>query len=461
MRKTSTSLAALKVLKKKGMVGKIFIIAPLRVCYGTWPKEMKKWTDFKDFTYEILHGTKKDQALNREADIYLINPEGLDWLFGAKKEKKIVRGKERTIVTVDMKRIKSILGENPLLLIDELTKFKKHDTNRFQLMKQVIHLFSRRWGLTGSPAANGLMGLFGQCYMLDQGRSLGQYITHYRSQYFMQVNGNHFMYKPLPGAEDRIYERISPLFLRLDAADYLELPQLIENNIKVDLPESVMEIYRGLEDDLITKVDEDVVVAKNAAVASGKCRQVASGGLYATPEVEDLIKKSKDQREWYTLHDEKTDALEDLIDELQGNPLLVAYDFEHDLDRLRKRFGARDGVVFLSDVPMKKFSDLIDRWNKGEIAVLFTNPIPAAHGLNLQENSQHVCWYSLTWDYEIYDQFNRRVLRDGNKAKRVFVHHILARDTVDEAILYALKSKYRGQEALFDALKMLAKQRRK
>ena len=457
--KTSVTMAAIKLLKKKGLTGKVWIIAPLRVCHATWPRELKKWTDFKDLTIEVLHGPKKDQALQREADIYVLNPEGLDWLFGAKREKKIVRGRERTVITIDLARAKKILGPNPLLVIDELTKFKSHSSGRFKLMKEVLHLFSRRWGLTGSPAANGLLDLFGQCYMLDQGRSLGQYITHYRTTYFRTVDKQGFVWVPLPGAEERIYERLDPLVMRVAAEDYLELPQLVENIIKIDLPDNVRKIYDALEEDLITGIDSDIIVAKNAAVASMKCRQVASGGLYITPEVEELVKRPKGQREWYDLHWEKVDALEDLVEELQGQPLLVAYDFGHSLARLQERFKGRPRTAFVSEVKPKDFPVLEAQWNNNELDLLFAHPLSIAHGLNMQECGQHVAWLDDTWDYEAYMQFIMRILRQGNKHKRVFVHHIVARDTIDEAMLWSRKSKKKGQDALFAGLQQLAKQR--
>jgi SNF2 family DNA or RNA helicase len=297
--------------------------------------------------------------------------------------------------------------------------------------------------------------LFGQCYILDQGRTLGPYITHYRMKYFVPSHDG-FSWNLREGAEEEIYERLAPLALRTAAEDYLDMPTLIENNIQVELPPQVMEIYDRLENDLIAKLNDKVVVASNAAAASMKCRQVANGGIYLDPEVQALVKLPKSKREWVNLHYEKVDALAELIEELQGSPLLVAYDFEHDLDRLREKLG-KDVPYIGGGVTAKRSAELERAWNAGHLPVLLGHPQAMAHGLNLQEVGHHVAWHSMTWDFELYDQFIRRIRRQGNKSKKVFVHHILAKGTIDEIMLQALRSKNRGQNALFDALKKLRK----
>jgi SNF2 family DNA or RNA helicase len=440
------------------LVSKVLLIAPLRVCYNVWPKEIEKWEDFNGLKIEVLHGPDKDEALNREADIYVINPEGLDWLLQAKKTKvkSAKTGKETTRIDVDLRRFKKLGFDT--LVIDELTKFKHTGSGRFKALKLVHKTFGRRWGLTGSPASNGLLDLFGQCYILDEGRALGPYVTHYKTKYFNPIDKQGFVWVPREGAAEEIYERLSPLALRMAAEDYLDMPQLIENNIKLDLPESARAVYDRLEEDLIAKIDDKVIVAANAAVASGKCRQVANGGLYLDPEVTAMgFKVLKGKREWVDLHEAKVDALEDLIEELQGNPLLVAYDFGHDLARLRARFPK---AAFACDYSMKDFSKLEDSWNRGEVPLLFGHPQSMGHGLNLQGAGNHVAWHSMTWDFELYDQFIRRVRRQGNKSKKVFVHHFMMRDTIDEVMYYSLKSKNKGQQALFSGLQELAKRRR-
>lgn len=448
--KTSITLATIKMLKQKKVLDKVLLIAPLRVCYSVWPKEVDKWSDFNGIKVVVLHGPNKDELLKVEADVYVINPEGLEWLLQVKKT-KTPTGK--TKVDVDLRRWKQLGFDT--LVVDELSKFKHTNTNRFKAIKLVLNTFRRRWGLTGSPASNGLLDLFGQCFILDQGRTLGPYISHYRMKYFVPSHDG-FSWNIREGAEQEIYERLNPLALRMAADDYLDMPTLIENNIRVDLPEPVRRVYDQLEDDLIAKLNDKVVVASNAAAASMKCRQVANGGIYIDPEIESLVKLPKSKREWVNLHHEKIDALADLIEELQGSPLLVAYDFEHDLDRLRERLG-QDVPYIGGGVSAKRSAELEKAWNAGHLPVLLGHPQAMAHGLNLQEVGNHVCWHSLTWDFELYDQFIRRVLRQGNKSKKVFVHHIMARGTVDEVVLAAVKSKRKGQNALFDALKKLRK----
>ena len=461
--KTSCVLAALKILFEKEYVHRVLLIAPLRPCYTVWPSEIEKWADFNGITYSILHGNDKDDALKKDAQLYIINPAGLEWLLGCEKQRYQVQSfnkftgekcvGNRVKLTVDVKRFKSFKFDT--LIIDELTQFKNTNAQRFKMLKEVLHTFSRRWGLTGSPTANGLLDLFGQCYVLDMGRSLGRFITHYRMQYFQPVDRNGFVWKPRPGGEAEIYERISPLVLRINAEDFIDMPEFVPVDMVVDIPDKVRRVYEELEHDLIAGIQDHVIVAANAASASIKCRQVASGGVYHTDPL--IAGQAKKTREWSNLHDAKTEALRELVDELQGSPLLVAYDFEHDVDRLRKEF---PDAVFACDIKMRDFKRIEDQWNAGEIPLLFGHPQSIGHGLNLQGNGNNVCWHTLTWNFEFYDQFNRRVLRQGNKASHVFVHHLIVRDSIDEVMLAALRRKESGQNALFEALKELANKRR-
>jgi SNF2 family DNA or RNA helicase len=240
--------------------------------------------------------------------------------------------------------------------------------------------------------------------------------------------------------------------------EHLDMPELIENHIWVELPDSVRDIYNALEKDFITALDNRTVTAANAASMSSKIRQVANGGIFLDPELlASGLRLPKSKREWANLHTSKVDALRDLVDELQGDPVLVAYDFEHDLDRLREKF--KDGV-FACDFSMKQFSRLEQEWNAGEIPLLFGHPQSIGHGLNLQDAAQHVAWHSLTWNRELYDQFVDRIWRQGNKFKQVFVHHIMAESTIDEAIYMALNSKGKVEQALFDGIKRMATERR-
>ena len=456
--KTSITLAAIRFLKKKGVINKVLLLAPLRVAHSVWPKEVEKWTDFKGLKVVVLHGPNKDELLKTEADVYVTNYESLDWLLAVKKTKKVSVKTGKTITTYDVSvpRFKKFGFDT--LVIDELSKLKSTRSGRFKTLKTVLGTFSKRWGLTGSPAANGLMDLFGQCFCLDQGRTLGQYITHYQMEYFDKGQDG-FSWVLREGSEDKIYKRLAPLALRMADTDYLDVPMVVENNIYIDLPDKTRRVYDQLEEDLITMLEEGVVTASTAATASMKIRQVCSGGLYLDAEVSQLVKAPKSARKWVNLHTEKVDALADLIDELQGSPLLVAYDFEHDLDRLMIKFG-KDIPYIGGGVSTARSNKLKTAWNRGELPVLFGHPKSIAHGLNLQEAGFHVCWHSPTWNYEEYDQFIRRVKRQGNKSKKIFVHHILARDTIDEVMLEVLKVKRKGQNALFDALKKLSRRRK-
>ena len=459
MRKTSITLAYLKTLFGKGLIKKVLIIAPLRPCYDVWPSEIRKWADFDHLSFQVLHGPGRDARLQTPSQIYIINPEGLEWLLGATKS-KVDRSyvnrftgqsgvSKKTKMTVNVKAFAQ-LGFD-VLIVDELTMFKNTSSNRYKLIKEIIPTFTRRWGLTGSPAANNLLDLFGQCFVLDQGRTLGRFVTHYRKEYFdSDYNGVVWTIKP-DGAE-RIYERLEPLALRLDNSLLAGLPELIAHVIRVDLPDKARRIYDDLERDMITLIESRSVIASNAASVSSKCRQVASGGLYFTPPP--VPGQPAKPREVIQLHDAKTEALQELVEGLQGQPLLVAYAFEHDLDRLRAAF---PHATFAADVQPAQFSQLSARWNAGKIPLLFGHPQSIGHGLNLQEAGQHVCWYSLLWDGELHDQFNRRVLRSGNTSKHVFIHYLLGRDTIDEMVYGVLQGKEHTQQALFAGLLRLAR----
>ncbi len=444
--KTSITLGALSLLIKGGHASKVLIIAPRRVCYEVWPDEVKKWADFNHLRVEVLHGPDKEEALHREADIYCVNPEGLEWLLGS-------RGASQ----VNLKRWKALGFDT--LVVDELSKFKHSNTKRFKQLKQVLGTFRRRWGLTGSPAANGLMGLFGQAYVLDMGNALGAYVTHYRNRFFVP-SFDGFSWVPQENAEAKIYAALAPLVMRI-GSEHLDLPTLVDKTVDVSLDDKVRKVYMELEEHLITELEAGTITAANAAVASSKCRQVASGGIYldegSLPPIKSKTVHRVNGRTWASLHDAKVDALEELIEELQGKPLLVGYDFQHDLAHCQQRFG---DVPFIGGgVSDARVAELKILWNQGKLPLLFGHPQSMGHGLNLQSACSHVCWFSLTWDYELYDQFIKRVHRQGNKADRVFVYHLMARGTVDEAIYWALKSKKKGQQALFDGINLLKKRR--
>lgn len=415
--KTSMMLATFKILKERELVRKMLVIAPLRPCYSVWPGELAKWTNFCNLKLAILHGPEKDKALASDADIYVINPEGLSWL-------------------TEQMEGKDWLWD--VLAVDESTKFKHSNTLRFKLLKPMLGRFRRRYILTGSPAPNGLMDLFGQIFVLDMGNALGRYITWYRQAYFVPGPGG-FGWVPQRDAAERIYKQVAPLVLRMSAADHLDLPELVFNTIEVTLPPAAKKFYDEMESYLVASFKDNSVTAANAAAATGKCRQIANGGVYYG------------EGKTAQVHKAKLEALVDLIEELQGRPALVAYEYEHDLIRLREVLGAE--VPYIGGgVSAKRFQEIEQAWNRGELPVLLAQPQSVAHGLNLQGVGAAVIWHSLTWNLEDYEQFIRRVWRQG-QTERIVVHHLVAKDTIDEVVMKTLQAKDKTQRTLLEALK--------
>jgi SNF2 family DNA or RNA helicase len=426
--KTSCVLAALKILKDKGFMKRTLIVAPLRVCYAVWPEERGKWTDFAGLRIEILHGPKKDEAILRDADIYLINPDGLEWLMLGDRAKK--------------------LGCD-VLVVDESDAFKHARTLRSKLLKYLIPTMRRRYILTGTPATNGLLDLHGQILILDQGNALGKFIGHYKQAYFDQSGFGGYTWTPKVGAADAIYEKLRPMVLRMDANDYLTLPERIDNVVRVDLPAKARKIYGEIEREFLTTLENgESITAPSAAAAGMKLRQIANGGMYRN--FENRVDAKEHSEEWVLTHDAKLDALEEIIGSQQGKPVLVAYEFEHDATRIRKRFPK---AVFLADFKGAKVLDVIRAWNNGEIEVLCAHPASCGHGLNLQGGGNTIIWFGLTFNLALYQQLNARVRRSGSAHSHVIVHHIVARNTVDEAVMKALRSKDQTQKSLLDALK--------
>jgi SNF2 family DNA or RNA helicase len=440
--KTSITLSAFAKLHKERTAPLLFVIAPLRVCHEVWPAEVAKWADFHHLNVGVMHGKQKNTVFDNidDYDIVTINPEGLDWLFLQHTPAQLARALSGAI-----------------LVIDELTRFKKSTGKRFKLLKRFLGLFSRRWGLTGTPASNGLMDLFGQVYIIDEGKTFGRYITHFRRQYFTPLDPNGWRWAPQPGAEQRIYEALAPLAIRMSAEDYLQLPELIDVRHTIELPPAVRKVYDALEDDLYSKFGDGEIVAGNAAAASTKCRQVCNGAVYVDDDVFSLVKGKK--RSVLELHNLKIDAVAELLEDLQGQPLLLAYEFNHDLERLQRAFDAPHIGKGSSD---KQVAQYIRDWNANKLPLLLAHPASAGHGLNLQEGqAQHTGFFGVPWDYELYLQFLYRVRRQGNKQKRVFNHLFVAKDTVDMVALYDKARKGKNQNKLFDALKELRDARRK
>jgi SNF2 family DNA or RNA helicase len=412
--KTVITLTAIKDLLAKGKVQKVLVIAPLRVGKNTWPDELQKWEHLKGITYAVAIGTLNERkaALKANADITIINRENVEWL--------VMKSGHRF--------------DFDMVIVDELSSFKSYKARRFKALMKVRPDIDRIVGLTGTPSSNGLMDLWAEFRVLDCGERLGRYITRYRLNYFTpdKTNGQVvFSYKPLPGAEERIYDKISDITISMRARDYLKLPALVMNEVKVEMGAEEKKLYDQLKKDMVVDFSDTEIDAVNAATLSMKLLQMANGAVYG------------DDKKVYPIHDEKLDALEDLIESANGKPTLVAYWFKHDLERIRARFpGARE----------IKSSEDIQKWNRGEITIGLIHPASAGHGLNLQEGGSTLVWFGLTWSLELYQQTIARLYRQGQK-DTVVVHHIVTKGTIDERVLAALVKKEKTQDALIDAVR--------
>lgn len=430
-RKTSITLKAFDVLRSQGTVRTMLVIAPLRVCRQVWRQEGAKWTEFRHLTFALLHGSKKDAALRSGADVYLINPEGVKWLC------KQYPGRQLPFDVVT---------------IDELTKFKNHQSDRSKALRPRIERIMWKWGLTGSLAPNGYMDLFGQQLMLDNGAALGKYITHFRDSYFT-VDFDGFTYNLMPGAAARITAKLAPYWFAIAESEYSQLPPLVDNPIMLELAPPERKLYNDMKRSLLAELPEGTVTAANQAACYSKLSQMANGAVYV-----DL----PGGRVTSHIHDIKLDAIGELLEELNGEPLLVGYEFNSDLDRLRERFGVEDPVTKKKVIPYlgkgttaAQEDAWIRAWNRGELPLLCAHPASAGHGLNMQEGSAcNVAWFGITWDFELYDQFIRRIMRSGTKAVQIFNHLLIVRGTIDELKLEALRGKDMTQTGLLRALNL-------
>jgi SNF2 family DNA or RNA helicase len=414
--KTSITFAAFEVLRAKKLVKKMLVLAPLRVCYSTWPAEGQKWDEFQHLSVGILHGANKAKVLAEDHDIYVMNYEGLKWLEAATRHAPMF----------------------DVLVIDESSKLKHTNTQRFKTLKKMLSKFKRRYILTGSPAANSLLDLFGQVFCMDQGATFGPFISHYRDLYFFQTGFGGYEWKLKPNAAAQIQQLLAPRVMRMAAEDYLDMPELIKVNIIVDLPEEAQLQYLQMEKKLQIEVQEGKVTAVNAAVAAGKCRQIASGSVY------------DEQGDVHIIHSAKVEALQDLVEELEGQPLLVAYEYTHEAVAINKAFGGQLPIIG-GGMTTKQGADIIDAWNRGEIPLLLAQSGAISHGVNLQQGGSAICWFTLTYNLETYEQFIARVYRQG-QAQRVFVYHLVANKTIDTAVLAIVAKKDKQQQSLLTAL---------
>lgn len=418
--KTSITLTALNdLLFDYFDAHRILVVAPLRVARNTWSDEIEKWDHLKDLQFSIAVGTEAERlsALKRQADIYIINRENLQWLI------------EKSDVPFDF----------DMVVIDELSSFKNHQAKRFKSLMKVRPKVKRMVGLTGTPSSNGLMDLFAEFKILDMGARLGRFIDQYRMTYFKpdKMNGPIvYSYKPLLGAEQAIYEKISDITISMKAADHLKMPELINSKYLVHLSEKEKKKYEDMKAELVLALPEGEITAANAASLSGKLSQMANGAVYA------------DDESILSIHDRKLDALEDIIEAANGKTVLVAYWFKHDLMRIEERLKSKD-------IPFEKLdSDAsIKKWNKGELPVALIHPASAGHGLNLQSGGSTLVWFGITWSLELYQQTVARLYRQGQSEGTVTNIHIVTKNTIDERIMKALLEKDKTQSALIDAVK--------
>lgn len=394
-------------------VSRVLVVAPLRVARDTWPAEIEKWEHLKYMTYSVVVGTEEErkQALFKNALVYIINRENVDWLVN----------KSGVPFRFDM------------VVIDELSSFKSHTSKRFKSLLKVRPHIKRIVGLTGTPSGNGLMDLWAEFRLLDMGKRLGRYISHYREAFFEPDKRNQMMffsYKPRPGAAMEIYQRIGDMTISMKSLDFLQMPKLIMNEVRVKLSQEEKKVYDDLRKKMALSIEGNEIDAANAAALSGKLLQMANGAVY------------DDKHNPIWIHDRKLEALEDLVEAANGKPVLIAYWFKHDLVRMKERLSIRE---------IRSSSDITD-WNAGRIPVAAIHPASAGHGLNLQAGGSVLIWFGLTWSLELYQQTNARLWRQGQE-HTVIIEHIVTEGTIDEQVMRALRSKNKTQEALIEAVK--------
>lgn len=415
MSKTVITLSAIFDLTLDSFqIRKVLVIAPLRVARDTWPAEIEKWDHLLGLNYAVAVGseTERKAALMQKVQVYLINRENVEWLVSKS----------------------GLPFDYDMVVVDELSSFKSHQAKRFKSLMKVRPLVKRIVGLTGTPTSNGLIDLWAQFRLLDMGQRLGRFIGQYRDQYFIPDKRSQqmvFSYKIKAGAEAAIYQLISDITISMKGNDHLKLPELMLNEVVVALSESESRQYAQLKKDMVLTIGEKTLDAMSAAALSSKLLQMASGAVYGESD------------EVHEIHSRKLDALEDLIEAANGKPLLIAYWFKHDLERLKKRFN-----VTILDMP-----DSIRQWNQGLIPLAAIHPASAGHGLNLQAGGATLIWFSMTWSLELYLQTNARLWRQGQN-ETVVIHHIITKGTMDELVIKALKAKDKTQAALIEAVKV-------
>lgn len=411
--KTVITLTALWQLALDSFdVSRVLVIAPKRVAEDTWPKELAKWEHLTGLTSSLVLGSAAERkaALQKKAFLYIINRENVAWL------------------------VKNHYWDFDMVVIDELSSFKSNKAERFKAMKKVRPMVTRIVGLTGTPAPNTLLDLWPQMYLMDMGQRLGRFIGGFRDRFFLPDKRNReiiYSYKPREGAEDAIYALISDICISMKAADYLDMPERIDNRIEVSMSPKERKLYDDFQKDMVLSIDDEELDAANAASLSNKLLQMANGAVYG------------EDKKVIPIHDRKLDALEDLVEAANGKPLLVAYWYKHDLQRIKARFKNARCIDTAKD---------IDDWNAGKIPLALIHPASAGHGLNLQDGGCTIVWFGLTWSLELYQQLNARLWRQGQK-HTVVIHHIVTKGTHDEDVMQALENKDTRQSALIEAVR--------
>lgn len=424
--KTAITLTAIfNLLFDAFLVRRVLVVAPLRVARETWPYEVKKWEHLSLLTVRVALGTVRERraAILSRADVTVINRENLVWLI------------EESGLPFDF----------DMVVIDELSSFKNHKTKRFKALMKIRPHIKRIVGLTGTPASNGLMDLWAEFKLLDMGKRLGRFLSGYRERYFLPDARNGqviFSYKPKPNAEKAIYEAISDITISMKATDHLDMPDLVKAEHEVTMTGDEENDYEKFKHELVLTLGDNEITAANAAVLTSKLSQMANGAIYT------------DDGQSVHLHEHKLNALEDLIEAMNGKPVLVAYYFKHDLHRIEVKLKALKVTHSRLDSPAS-----IKAWNEGKLTVGLIHPASGGHGLNLQEGGSHLIWFSLPWSLELYQQTNARLWRQGQQAKTVVISHILCKNTIDERILAVLEGKTKTQDALISAVKAELKPR--
>lgn len=421
MGKTAITLTAVeKLLRDYFNVARALVIAPLKPAKETWPAELEKWDHLKDLTASLVLGSEKErlEALRADADIFIINRENVSWLVNHYRKN----------------------WPFDMVVVDELSSFKSSKAVRFRELRKVRKYIRRIVGLTGTPSPNGLLDLWAQVYLLDEGKALGRTITGYREKYFDPDKRNAatiFSWKLKEGAEEEIYKRLEGLCISMKSSDYLRLPERLFIRHEVELPQNVAAQYRLLTRDMLLPFADGDIDAGNAGILSNKLLQLCGGAVY---DENGTVKY---------FHDEKLNKLEQLIEEANGQPVLVFYAYKHERDRILERFPRAVDV---------KEDGSAARWNAGEIPIMLAHPASAGHGLNLQFGGHIAIWYNLTGSLELYQQANKRLHRPGQK-ETVLIHHILVKGGFDTHILDdVLSGKEQTQDALIDALRTIIKE---